>query len=231
LQVEIFPAIFLPSFVSLLVANQKQKFTLPQTLEYLEQNAYVVLHGISIFEEFLEHPKSDFLEFSPLGGEEFDHFVEVAGEEEFIGEGFVEEFDVDVADWVNSMQGGSEDEDAGEVVDEVVEDALVLGLGKLNEGLPEANAVGFVLEDDVEEFLVGFAHEFAGHDRDLLLLGGEGVDEELDDAAGLLLDAELDGVLEDHLQRHDADLLVLVPHALVDLLLQMKLDELQIHVL
>ena len=57
-----------------------------------------------------------------------------------------------------------------------------------------------VLQDDVEQLMVGLPQQLRGKEGHFLSLGGEGVDEELDDSAALLLHAEPGCVFEDDFQ-------------------------------
>lgn len=92
-----------------------------------------------------------------------------------------------------------EEEDSGQIVDEVIQDLLIFGLCDLDQRFPELDAVGFVLEDDALQFLVDFSHEPRHHRGDLLVLGSQRVDEQFDNAAALFLETELGGISEDRL--------------------------------
>lgn len=54
-------------------------------------------------------------------------------------------------------------------------------MGELDKAAPEAGAGRLGAHDDVDQFLVGLAHELRHHEGDLVVLGGQGVDEKLDD--------------------------------------------------
>ena len=78
-----------------------------------------------IFKKLVEHPVEEIPEVIPLGGEEFDHLVEVGGQGKFICLGVVEKIDENVAEGVYFVIGGGQHEDSWEIVDHVVQYSLV----------------------------------------------------------------------------------------------------------
>lgn len=136
----------------------------------------------------------------------------VARKEQLVGLLLVEELDVDVAEGIDAVEGSRESKYARQVVGEIVENPFVLGLGELHQRFPEAHAVVLRAQDYMQQLLVRFSEQLRRQKGNALLLGSEGVDEELDDATALLLKTESGGMLEDGFQSEHPYIFIFIPY-------------------
>ena len=190
------------SFLALLVFFKECLFRFMEIEEEAIYNFEGLIGGLGVRKSLIEQIIDDFPQGFVLGREHLHHLMEIGHQEEGIGVGVEEQLHVHITEGINGQILPRKEKDSWEVVDEIIYDFLVFAVGNFHKGLPEFDALGFILHDYFLQFLECLAHEGCNHKNNFLVLGCQRIYKQFYYSAALFLQAEFSCVSENYFQGH-----------------------------